>query len=90
MDVHELNIDKLKTIPLDLSKLSNVVNNDLVKKAVYDSLFIKFNAIESKEFVLKTQYNTNKSGLGKKIVDANKKILDTTILVIIFWHFLII
>ena len=31
-------MDKLKTSPLDLSKLSNVVNNEVVKKTVYDKL----------------------------------------------------
>ena len=31
-DVNELDIDKLKTIPIDLSKLRNLVNDDVVKK----------------------------------------------------------
>ena len=31
-------MDKLKTSPVDLSKLSNVVNNEVVKKTVYDKL----------------------------------------------------
>ena len=34
IDVHKLDIDKLTPIPLDLSKLSDVVKNDLVEKAV--------------------------------------------------------
>ena len=29
-------VDKLKPVPTDLSKLSNVVKNDVVKKDVYD------------------------------------------------------
>ena len=32
--VDNLNVDKLKTIPADLSKLRNVVDNDDVKKSV--------------------------------------------------------
>ena len=28
---------KLKTVPVDLSKLSNVVNNDVAKKDVYNT-----------------------------------------------------
>ena len=28
----KIDVDKLKTVPVDLSKLSNVVNNDVVKK----------------------------------------------------------
>ena len=34
-DAEELDIDKLKTVPINLSKLSNVVNNMVVKKAVW-------------------------------------------------------
>ena len=30
--VDKLDIDKLKSVPIDLSKLSNVVKNDVVKK----------------------------------------------------------
>ena len=30
--VNEIDIDKIKTIPADLSKLSNVVDNDVAKK----------------------------------------------------------
>ena len=32
----EGNIDKLVTVPVDLSKLSEVVKSDVVKKAVHD------------------------------------------------------
>ena len=32
----EVDIDKLVPVPVDLSKLSNVVKNDIVKKTVYD------------------------------------------------------
>ena len=28
----EINVNKLKTVPINLSKLRNVVNNDAVKK----------------------------------------------------------
>ena len=40
-DVDELDTDKLKTVPLHLSKLSNVVENDVVGKTVYDKLVSK-------------------------------------------------
>ena len=33
----ELDIDKLVPVPVDLSKLSNVVKNDIIKKHVYNS-----------------------------------------------------
>ena len=33
-------------VPTDLSKLSNVVKNDAVKKSVYDKLVAKVNEID--------------------------------------------
>ena len=35
-EVDKLDIDKLVPIPVDLSKLSDVVKNDVVKKGVYN------------------------------------------------------
>ena len=40
-EVHKLDIDELKTMPADLSKLSDVVKNEVVKKHVYDKLVKK-------------------------------------------------
>ena len=40
-EVDKLDTDKLKTVPVDLSKLTNVVKNDVVKKSEYDKLVIK-------------------------------------------------
>ena len=34
-EIDKLNIDKLEPVPLDMSKLSNVVKNEVVKKNVY-------------------------------------------------------
>ena len=34
-EVDKIDVDKLKTVPVDLSKLSNVVKNEVVKKSVY-------------------------------------------------------
>ena len=31
-EVDKIDIDKLKTVPIDLSKVSNVINNDFVTK----------------------------------------------------------
>ena len=36
--VDKLDIDKLVPIPVDLSKLSDVVKNDVVKKTLYDKV----------------------------------------------------
>ena len=51
---------KLNTVPVDLSKLSNVVNNDVAKKIMYDKLVPKVNNINSSGFGLKTKYNIDK------------------------------
>ena len=48
-----------------MSKLSDVVKNDVVKKAVYDKLVAKVNNIDTSEFVLKTKYQTDKAELDK-------------------------
>ena len=66
-------MDKLKTAPVDLSKLSNMVNNEVDKKTVYNKLVVKGNNIDTSRFVLKTKYDTDKSNLEKKISDADKK-----------------
>ena len=36
-EVGKIDADKLKTVPVDLAKLSNVVNNDVVKKTDYNT-----------------------------------------------------
>ena len=40
-----LDVDKLVPVPVDLSKVSDVVKNDLVKKTEYDELVKKINSI---------------------------------------------
>ena len=45
--VDNLDIDKLVLVPVDLSKLSNVTKNDVVKKTEYDELVEKLNAIKT-------------------------------------------
>ena len=44
-DIDKEDIYKLETTPVDLSKISNVVKSDVVKKNLYVELFIKVNAI---------------------------------------------
>ena len=70
-EVDKLDIEKLVPVPVDLSKLSDVVKNDVVKKAVYDKLFAKVNNIDTSEFVLKTKYDTDKIEFEKKIPDTS-------------------
>ena len=54
-----------------MSKLSDVVKNDVVKKAVYDKLIPKVNNIYTSEFILKTKNQTDKTELEKKIPDVS-------------------
>ena len=69
-EVDKLDIDKLAPVPVDLSKLSDVVKNDVVKKTVYDKLVAKVNNIDTSDFVLKTKYQTGKTELEKKTPDV--------------------
>ena len=75
-EVDKLDIDKLAPVPVDLSKLSNVVKNDAVKKTVYNKLVANVINIDTIGFVLKAKYNTDKLCLDNKISDADKKVPD--------------
>ena len=63
---HKLDNDKSVPVPVDLSKLS-----DVVKKDVYDKLVTKVNSVDTSGFVLKTKYDADKSKLENKIPDAS-------------------
>ena len=70
-EVDKLDIDKLATVPVDLSKLSNVVKNDVVKKTVYDKLVAEADNIDTSGLVKKTDYNTKISEIEDKIPDSS-------------------
>ena len=53
--VDKIDVDKLKSVPVDLSKLSNVGNNEVIKKTVFDKLVAKVNNIDINGLVLKTK-----------------------------------
>ena len=48
-------------VPVDLSKLSDVVKNDVAQRTVYEKLVAKVNSIDTSGFVLKTKYGTDKT-----------------------------
>ena len=50
-EVDKHDIDKLASVPVDLSKLSDVVKNDGVKETVYDKLVAKVDNIDTTKFV---------------------------------------
>ena len=70
-EVDQLDIHRLVTVPVDLSKLSDVVKNDIVTKTVYDKIVAKVNSTDTNGFVLKTKYDTDKTELEKKIPDTS-------------------
>ena len=57
-EVDKLDIDKLAPVPVDLSKLSDLVKSDVVKKTFFNKLVAKLNNIDTNDFVLKTMYNS--------------------------------
>ena len=67
----KLDTNKLKTVPVDLSKLTNVLKNEVVKKTEYDKLVNKVNNIDTSGFILKTKYDADKLKLEKKIPDTS-------------------
>ena len=50
-EVNKIDADKLKTVPVDLAKLSNVVKNDVVKKTEYNKLVTKVDNVNTTNFV---------------------------------------
>ena len=62
-----LGIDNLKTVAVYLSKLSNEVDKDVVKKTEYNKLVTKVNAIKTSGFLLKTQCSTKITEIEDKI-----------------------
>ena len=75
-EVDKIDVDKLKTTPADLAKLSNVVKNDVVKKTDYNTLKNKVDAIDTLKFVSRTKFTTDTNALDDKIDEVEKKIPD--------------
>ena len=78
-ETDKLDIDKLVPVSVDLSKLSDVVKNDVVKKTLFDKLVVKVDNIDTSDNVLKTIYNTDKTELGKKIPNVTNFVKKTKV-----------
>ena len=65
-EVDEIDIDKLKTVPDYLAKLSNVVKNEVVKKTDFSA----------DNYVTRTKFSTDTNSLDDKIDKVGKKIPD--------------
>ena len=80
-EVDKIDDDKLKTVLVDLAKLSNVVKNDVVKKTEYNKFVTKVDNTDTKNFVKKTKYEKDGTDFEDKIDKIDKKISDVTNLV---------
>ena len=67
-------------VPVYLSKLSDVVKNDVIKKTEYNKLVNKVNKIDTSRFILKSKYDADKIELEKKIPDTSNLIENQTII----------
>ena len=74
-EADKIDTDELKTVPVDLAKLSNVVKNQVVKKADYST---KITSIESQIAGLTKNTVDNLADITKlKAVDTNNFVLKT-------------
>ena len=63
-EVDKIDVDKLKTVPDDLAKLSDVVKNEVVKKTDFSA----------DTYVTRTKFSTDTNALDDKIDKVEKKI----------------
>ena len=68
-EVDDLDVGKLKTVPVDLKKVSDVVDNEVVKK--FNTLKTKINNLEKRipdatTLIHINQQNTNKQNLEEQ------------------------
>ena len=74
-EVDKIDADKLKTVPVELAKLSNAVNNDVVKKTDYNT---KVTSIEGQVAGLTKNSVGNLADVTKlKAIDTNNFVLKT-------------
>ena len=76
--VDDLDVDKLKAVPVDLKKLSDVENNEVNKNTKFNKPKIKVNNLDKKipdaiTLIHTNQYNTGKQNSEKKIGYIEKK-----------------
>ena len=74
-EVDKIDVDKLKTTPIDLDRLSNLVKNDVVKKTDYNT---KVTSIEAQIAGLTKNTVDNLADITKlKAIDTNSFVLKT-------------
>ena len=67
-ELDKIDVDELKTLPDDLTKLSNVVKNEVVKKTDFSA----------DDYVKRTKFSGDINSLDDKIDKLEKKILDVS------------
>ena len=67
----KLHINELKVVPIYMSKLSDVVKNEVVKKTEFNTLKTKVDNIDTDDYVLKTKYDSEIGNLQLKIPDID-------------------
>ena len=77
-EIDKIDTGKLKTVPDDLAKLSNVVKNDTVKKTEFTSQKNKVDGIDTNNFVSRTKFEKNIKDLDDTIDQVEKRIPDVS------------
>ena len=77
--IGKFDIGKLETSPVDLSKPTDVVKHDVVKKTEYDELVKKFNTIDTSKLVSKTDYNVKVKNIENKTSSITGLVTSATI-----------
>ena len=67
-------VGRLETVPVGLSKIGNVVDNDIVKLAVFVELITKVNSIDTTKIVSKIQFDSNRENFEKNTENIENKI----------------
>ena len=73
-EIDKLDIGKLESTPVDLSKLSDAVKNEFVKNTVLDELVKKCNVIQATDninLIKKTDYDIKIDKIKMKILDQD-------------------
>ena len=75
--VNDLDVGKLKAVHVDLKKLSDAVDNEVVKNTKFKLIKTKVNNLDKKipdatTVIHINQYNTDKQNFEKKIGDVDK------------------
>ena len=83
---NDLDVGRLKNVPVDLKQLSDTVGNEVVKNTGLNTLKTKIDNLEKKIPDATTlthinQYKTDKQNLEKEIENVDKKIPDVSGLV---------